>query len=49
MSAEGIEYVLVAVGTPRVNGQVERFDRVIVPAVAELSENQKIGTVNLGA
>lgn len=36
-----IEHVLTAVGTPRANGQVERFNRVIAPALAKLSEDPK--------
>ncbi|XP_018377468.1 PREDICTED: LOW QUALITY PROTEIN: uncharacterized protein K02A2.6-like [Trachymyrmex cornetzi] len=35
---ESIVHVLVAVGTPRANGQVERFNRVITPMLAKLSE-----------
>ena len=41
MNAEKIEHVLVAVGTPRANGQVERFNRVIAPALAKLAETPK--------
>lgn len=33
-----IEHILIAVGTPRANGQVERFNRVITPMLAKLSE-----------
>jgi len=35
---ENIEHVLIAVGTPRANGQVERLNRVITPMLAKLSE-----------
>ena len=38
MQSEKIEHILVAVGTPRANGQVERFNRVIAPALAKLSD-----------
>lgn len=30
--------VLIAVGTPRANGQVERYNRTIVPMLATLGE-----------
>ena len=33
---EIIQHILVAVGTPRANGQVERMNRVIVPALAKI-------------
>lgn len=33
-----IDHVLIAVGTPRANGQVERFNRVVTPMLAKLSE-----------
>lgn len=35
---EMINHVLVAVGTPRANGQVERYNRVIAPMLPKLSE-----------
>lgn len=35
---EMIEHTLVAVGTPRANGQIERFHRAITPILAKLSE-----------
>ena len=41
MNAEGIEHVLVAVGTPRANGQVKLFNRVVVPALAKLTGKPK--------
>ena len=34
-----IEHVLVAVGTPRANGQVERFNRTITPMLSKLVES----------
>lgn len=34
-----IEHVLVAVSTPRANGQVERFNRVITPMIEKLCED----------
>ena len=33
-----IKHVLIAVGTPRANGQVERYNRVITPMLAKLAE-----------
>jgi len=38
LKSEMIEQVLVAVSTPRANGQVERFNRVITPMLAKLCE-----------
>lgn len=35
---EFIEYVLIAVGTPRANGQIERFHRVIIPMLSKLCD-----------
>jgi len=35
---ENIEHVLTAVSTPRVNDQVERFNRVLTPMLTKLSE-----------
>ena len=35
---KSIDHVLIAVGTPRANGQVERFNRTITPMLAKLSE-----------
>lgn len=32
-----VAHVLVAVGTPRANGQIERFNRVLTPLLAKLS------------
>jgi len=34
---ENIERVLTAVSTPRANGQVERFNRVLTPMLSEQS------------
>lgn len=39
MQDESIQHVLVAVGTPRANGQVERFNRIIVPMIAKLCDD----------
>lgn len=36
---KSIEHVLVAVGTPRANGQIERFNRTITPMLAKVAEN----------
>jgi len=36
---ESIQHILVAVGTPRANGQVERFNRVVVPMVVKLCDD----------
>ncbi|CAK9800876.1 Transposon Ty3-I Gag-Pol polyprotein [Anthophora plagiata] len=41
MSDELIDHVLVAVGTPRANGQVERYHRIMTPMLAKLSETPK--------
>ncbi|XP_043263615.1 uncharacterized protein LOC122403885 [Colletes gigas] len=38
LETEGIGHILIAVGTPRANGQIERFNRVITPMIAKLSE-----------
>lgn len=38
LKSDSIEHVLVAVGTPRANGQVERFNKMITPMLAKLSE-----------
>jgi len=35
---ENIEHVIIAEDTPRANGQVERFNRVLTPMLAKLSE-----------
>jgi len=35
---ENIEHVLTAVNTPRANGQMEHFNRVLIPMLAKLSE-----------
>ena len=39
--AEDVQHVLIAVSTPRANGQVERVNRVLTPALAKLAENPK--------
>lgn len=36
MDSESTQHILVAVGTPRANGQIERFNRVITPMIAKL-------------
>lgn len=38
LNDEGVEHVFIAVNTSRTNGQVERFNRVITPMLAKLSE-----------
>ena len=38
---EKIIHVLIAVSTPRANGQVERFNRVITPMLAKMCEVPK--------
>lgn len=35
---EDVRHVLVAVHTPRANGQVERFNRILAPMIAKISE-----------
>lgn len=35
---EFVEHVLIAVGTPRANGQIERFHRVITPMLSKLCD-----------
>ena len=42
LKEESVEQVLVATATPRANGQVERFNRVIAPMLAKLSEHPDI-------
>ena len=37
MQAESLEHIRVAIGTPRANSQVERYNRVINPMLAKLS------------
>ncbi|XP_011859156.1 PREDICTED: uncharacterized protein K02A2.6-like [Vollenhovia emeryi] len=39
LKSREIEHTLVAVSTPRANGQVERFNRIITPMLAKLSES----------
>lgn len=39
LEKESVKHVLVAVGTPRANGQVERSNRVLTPMIAKLSES----------
>ncbi|CAG9830104.1 unnamed protein product [Diabrotica balteata] len=34
----GIQHVLVATGVPRANGQIERFNRFIIPMIAKLTK-----------
>lgn len=41
MEEESIKHVLIAVGTPRANGQIERLHRVITPMLAKLSDPPK--------
>jgi len=38
VKSAAVDHVLVTVGTPRANRQVERFNRVITPMLAKLSE-----------
>lgn len=35
---ESIRHTLIAVGTPRANGQVERFNRILTPTLAKLCD-----------
>ena len=37
-ASESVKHVLIAVGNPRANGQVERYNRVITPMLAKLAE-----------
>lgn len=39
--------ILIAVATPRVNGQVERMNRFLTPMLAKLSNNRKMGSSDL--
>lgn len=39
VSEESVVHVLVATGTPRANGQIERFNRMLTPMLAKLVEN----------
>ena len=39
LKSEMIDHVLIAVGTPCANGQVERCNRVIIPMIAKLCES----------
>lgn len=39
LKSEEIDHVLIAVGTPRANGQVERFNKTITPMIAKLSDS----------
>ncbi|XP_078051475.1 uncharacterized protein LOC144477618 [Augochlora pura] len=41
MEDEGIEHVRVAIATPRANGQVERYNRIIGPMLAKLSTSPR--------
>lgn len=38
MAEESIRHILIAVGTPRANGQIERFNRVLTPILAKLCD-----------
>lgn len=38
LKSNNIDHILVAVSTPRANGQVERFNRIITPMLAKSSE-----------
>lgn len=38
LKSEKIEHVLVATGTPRANGQIEQFNRMITQMLAKFSE-----------
>lgn len=38
LKSEGIDHVLIAVGTPRANGQVERLNKTITPMIAKLCD-----------
>lgn len=39
LASEMVKHVQIAVSTPRANGQVERYNRVIAPMLAKLSES----------
>jgi len=41
MNEWSIEHVLIAVGTPRANGQAERLNRVIVSMLSKLVEDPR--------
>ena len=38
INEESIRHTLIAVGTPRANGQVERFNRILTPTLAKLCD-----------
>jgi len=38
MLNESIEHILIAVGTPQANSQVERFNKILTPMLTKLSE-----------
>lgn len=38
MKEESIHHTLIAVSTPRANGQVERFNRILIPTLAKLCD-----------
>ncbi|XP_076385702.1 uncharacterized protein LOC143264091 [Megachile rotundata] len=37
LDSEGVDHILIAVGTPQANGQIERYNRVIAPMIAKLA------------
>lgn len=37
-TSENIEYVLITIGVPRANGQVERVNRTIIPSLTKLAD-----------
>lgn len=38
LESQNITHILIATGVPRANGQIERFNRFIIPMVAKLTE-----------
>nr|KAF7431310.1 hypothetical protein H0235_004234 [Vespula pensylvanica] len=38
MEGESVRHILIAVGNPRANGQVERFNQVFTPILAKLCD-----------
>lgn len=43
----GIEHVLIATGCPKANGQIERYNRTLVPLLAKLVEERKMSWDNV--
>lgn len=46
-ATRGIEHVLIATGCPKANGQIERYNRTLVPLLAKLVEERKMAWDNV--